>query len=287
MSVLALVTAACISISGAHITAGDLTRAVPSFAPVDPAAVLAGAPLPGTVRVFHSAELERMLAPLNPSGAMPTGDICFERPVAHLSEAAVLKAMRGAVGTTAKIELVELSHLSAPAGDIVFPRESLGSSPVALWRGFVLYDDDKKFQIWARVKIRVAVTRMIAVEALQQGKPIRASQVKLETADGTPGGLVTPSAVEKVEGYIPRRTIPAASPVWTDSLDPPWEIAKGDQVSVTVHSGLAALTFRVEAASSGRRGDAISLKNPDSGKIFHARVDGPKAASIQTDPVKQ
>lgn len=287
MSALALVAAACVSISGAHITAGDLARVVPSFAPPDPAAFVASAPPPGTVRLFHSAELERILTPLNASAGMPPGDICFERPVARLSEAAVLKAMRGAVGPTAKIELVELSHLAAPAGDIVFPRESLGSSPIALWRGFVLYDDDKKFQIWARVKVRVAVTRMIATEALQQGKPIRASQVKLETADGTPGGLVTPSAVEKVEGYIPRRTIPAASPVRTDSLDPPWEIAKGDLVSVTVHSGLAALTFHVEAATSGRRGDAISLKNPDSGRIFRARVDGPKAASIQTDPVKQ
>jgi flagella basal body P-ring formation protein FlgA len=287
MSALALVAAACVSIPGAHITAEDLARAVRSFTPLDPAAVVASAPLPGTVRVFHSAELGRMLALLNPSAGMPPGDICFERPVAHLSEAVVLKAMRGAVGTTAKIELVELSHLPAPEGEIVFPRESLGSSPIALWRGFVLYDDDKKFQIWARVKVRVPVTRMIAVEALQQGKPIRASQIILETADSAPGELATPSAIEKVEGYIPRRTIPAASPVWTDSLDPPWEIAKGDLVSVTVHSGLAALTFRVEAATSGRRGDTISLKNPDSGKIFRARVDGPKAASIQTDPVKQ
>jgi flagella basal body P-ring formation protein FlgA len=286
MSVLALVAAACVSISGARITAGDLARAVPSFTPEDPAAIVAWSPLPGTVRVFHSTELERILALPSPLAGMPS-DICFERSVTHLSEAAVLRAMRAALGAIAKIELVEVSHLPAPAGEIVFPRESLGSSPIALWRGFVLYDDDKKFQIWARVKVRVAVTRIVAIEALPQGKPIRASQVRLETVDDTPSGLVTPSAVEMVERYIPRRTIPAASPVWTDSLDPPWEVLKGDLVSVTVRSGLAALTFNVSAATSGRRGDAISLKNPDSGKTFRARVDGPKAASIQTDPVKQ
>jgi flagella basal body P-ring formation protein FlgA len=287
MSFLALVAAACVSISGAHITAGDLARAVPSFAPADPAAVVAWAPLPGTVRVFHSAELERLLVALDPSASTPPGDICFERPVARLSEAAVLKAMRDALGATAKIELVEVSHFPAPAGEIVFPRGFLGSSAMALWRGFVLYDDDKKFQIWARVKVRVTVTRIVAIEALPQGKPIRASQVRLETVDDTPNGLVTPTAIEKVESYIPRRTIPAASPVWADSLDPPWEIVKGDLVSVTVHSGLAALTFNVESATSGRLGDAISLRNPDSGRMFRARVDGPKAASIQTDPVKQ
>jgi flagella basal body P-ring formation protein FlgA len=286
MSALAIV-AACVSISGAHITAGDLGRAVPAFVPADPAAVVGWAPLPGVVRVFHSPELERLLASLDPSIAIPPRDICFQRSVAPLTEAAVLEAMRGALGTTAKIELVEMSHFSVPSGEIVFPRESLGSSPGALWRGFVRYDDSKKFPIWARVKIRVPVTRIIAIEALQPGKPIRTSQVKLETVDDTPNGHVTPTAVEKVDGYIPRRTIPVDSPVWADSIDPPWEIVKGDRVTVSVHSGLASLTFDVEATASGRRGDFISLKNPASGKLFRARVDGPKAASVQTDPVKQ
>ena len=81
--------------------------------------------------------------------------------------------------------------------------------------------------------------------------------------------------------------IPADSPVWTDSIDPPLEIAKGDLVTVGVHSGLAELTFEVQAATSGRRGEFISLKNPDSGKIFRARVDGMKTASVQTDQAQQ
>jgi flagella basal body P-ring formation protein FlgA len=288
MSVLmGFVAAACVSISGAHITAGDLARAVPAFAPVNPAAFVAWTPLPGTVRVFHSAELERLLTPLDPSAIVPHSDICFERPVAPLSESAVLEAMRTALGTGPKIELVEVSHFPGPVGEIVFPRESLGSSPVALWRGFVRYDESTKFPIWARVKIRVTIARIIAIETLQAGKPIRSAQVKLETVDDTPNGHVTALAIENVEGCIPRRTIPADSPVWTDSIDPPLEIAKGDRVTVRVHSGLAALTFEVEASTSGRRGDFISLKNPDSGKIFRARIDGPKAASVQTDSVKQ
>jgi len=287
MSALALVAAACMSISGAHITAGDFARAVPSFAPANPLAVMAPAPAPGTVRVFHPAELAQIMMQLDPVAALPSGDICFQRLLIPLSETAVLKAMRDALEARAKIELLEVSQLPAPAGEIVFPRESLGASPTALWRGFVLYGDNKKFQIWARVKVRVPVTRIVATEVLQQGKPIRASQVRLETIEDTPSGHVTPSAVENIAGYIPRRTIPAASPVWADVLDPPWEIVKGDLVSVTVHSGLAALTFNVEATTSGRRGDAISLKNPDSGRMFRARVDGPKAASIRTDPVNQ
>ena len=282
-------TAACVALSAAHITSGDLARALPGFVPADPAAVVALAPAPGVARVFHPAELERLLAPTGFSTGTPFAEICFERPVAPLSEAAVLDAMRGALGSIAKIELIEVSHFPVPAGELVFPRESLGSSSPskgALWRGFVRYDDDKKFQIWARAKIRMPVTRITAVEVLQQGKPIRSAQVKLETVEEAPSGRATPQTLEKVEGYIPRRTISADSLVWSDSIDAPMEIVKGDRVTVRVHSGLAALTFNVEATTSGRRGEAISFRNPDSGRIFRAQIDGPKEASVQAAGVK-
>jgi flagella basal body P-ring formation protein FlgA len=288
MSTLAI-AAACIALSGAHITAGDLAKALTAFVPADPAAVLSPAPAPGIARVFHPAELERLLASMSVPATAPLTDICFERFIAPLSGAAVLEAMRAALVTAATIELIEVSHFPAPDGEIVFPRGSLGlsgSSNGALWRGFVRYDDGRKFQIWARVKIRMPVTRMIAVETLQQGQPIRSAQVKLETVDDAPNRYATPQTLENVEGFIPRRTISADSPVRADSIDPPMEIVKGDRVTVRVHSGLAELTFNVEATTSGRRGEGISLKNPGSGRTFRARIDGPKEASVQTDLVK-
>ena len=291
MSVPALVAALCVSISGAHITAGDLAKAVPGFAPADPAAVVAWAPLPGATRVFRPAELKRLLAPLDPSATAPRDSICFEVPVAPLSEAAVLEAMRGALPAGSKIDIVEISRFPAPAGEIVFSMESLAPSAsvdtATLWRGFVRYGDSGKFQIWSRVRVRVPVTRVIAVETLQQGKPIRASQVKLATIEGVPNSPATPASVELVEGYIPRRSIPVNSPVLMESLDPPMEIVKGDHVTVMVHSGLSTLTLDAEATTSGRRGEGIWLKNPHSGKLFRASIDGPNTASIQVNPVKQ
>jgi flagella basal body P-ring formation protein FlgA len=169
--------------------------------------------------------------------------------------------------------------------------ESLGPlasvDAAALWRGFVRYGDGGKFQIWSRVRVRVPVTRVIAMETLQQGKPIRASQVKLAIVEDVPNSPATPATVELVQGYIPRRSIPVNSPVLTESLDPPMEIVKGDRVTVMVHSGLSTLTLDAEAMTSGRTGDAIWLKNPHSGKLFRARIDGPDTASVQVDPVKQ
>jgi len=54
-----------------------------------------------------------------------------------------------------------------------------------------------------------------------------------------------------------------------------------------VHSGLSTLTLDAEATTSGRRGEGIWLKNPHSGKLFRASIDGPNTASIQVNPVKQ
>jgi flagella basal body P-ring formation protein FlgA len=65
------------------------------------------------------------------------------------------------------------------------------------------------------------------------------------------------------------------------------EIVKGDHVTVMVHSGLSTLTLDAEATTSGRRGEGIWLKNPHSGKLFRASIDGPNTASIQVNPVKQ
>jgi flagella basal body P-ring formation protein FlgA len=285
------VAAACISISGAHITAGDLAKAVPGFAPADSSTIVAWAPLPGVVRIFRPAELQRVLTPLDPSVIVPRAGVCFQLPVAPLREVSVLEAMRGSLPPGSKIELVELSHFPAPPGEIVFARESLGPSvsleSAVLWRGLVRYGESGRFPIWARVKVRVPVTRLVAAETLPQGKPIRASQVKLVTAEDGLNGRVTPATADRAEGYIPRRPILADSPVWADSLDPPMVILKGERVTVHVHSGLSALTFEADATTSGRRGDAIWLKNPNSGKLFRARIDGPNAASVQVDSFKQ
>ena len=285
MSVAGLVAAACLSLSGAHITAGDLARAVPGFAPADPAAPIAWSPAPGLTRVFHPFEVTQILRQLDPTAVLPGQDVCFERPVAPLSEKAVLEAMRLTIGKDSPLDLLEISQFPVPEGEVVFPREALNSSSATVWHGFVRYDDNKKFSIWARVRVRVMITRLIAAETLPEGKPIQPSQVKVETIEGSliPRGVL--SAIEQIDGYVPRRTITVNSPIWTDSIDLPKEILKGDRVTVTVHSGLAVLTFAVDAVTSGRRGDLISLKNPQSGKLFRARVEGPKTALLQIGTV--
>jgi flagella basal body P-ring formation protein FlgA len=128
--------------------------------------------------------------------------------------------------------------------------------------------------------------RMIALEDLRPGVPIRPEQVSLQRVDDFPGAHATPLEIRRIAGALPRRFINANTPVWEDSIDPPNQVTKGDRVSVTVHSGLAHLTLDAEATDSARLGDLISLKNPESGKLFRARVDGPDQAFIQTPGIQ-
>jgi flagella basal body P-ring formation protein FlgA len=287
MMLLAFLAAACFPVAGPNITARDLAKALPAFTPADPGAAIAYAPTPGVIRILHPAEVRQLTTRFNYDGALPTEDICFERPVAPLSPDAVLKAMHEALGADAHIDLVEVSRFPAPPGEIVFRREDIGTPPIALWHGYVLYDGDKKFPIWARVKVSVETVRVVALEELRPGIPIKASQVTLQKTEEFPQRRATPASVAQLEGAVPRRFISANSPIYADAIEPANDITKGDRVSVTVHSGLAQLAFDAEAESSGRRGDFISFKNPESGKLFRARVEGPGKAWVETPSIKQ
>ncbi|MDQ2950049.1 MAG: flagellar basal body P-ring formation chaperone FlgA [Acidobacteriota bacterium] len=282
---LAVVSAACLAVSGPNITALEIAKAVPSFTPADPDSAVGYAPAPGVDRIMHPGELKQILTRLNFDGPVPLKDVCFERPVAVLSAAAVMEAMHRTLGE-AHIEVLEISLFPAPSGELVFPRQYLGAPPEAVWRGYVLYDGEKKFPIWTRVKVSVNTRRVIALEELKPGVPIKASQIAMEKVEEFPERRVTPSSIDQVEGSLPRRFISANSPIWTDAIEPPNDIAKGDRITVVVTSGLAKLSFDAEAQNSGRLGDFVSFKNPDSGRLFRARVEGPGKAGVETPSVK-
>jgi flagella basal body P-ring formation protein FlgA len=274
--------AACISLGGPNITAADLAKAVPTFAPANPAAVVSYAPSPGATRIYHPAELQAALERFGFEGPMPLDNVCFERSVQPLTSAVALEAMHSALGADARIEIVELSHFGVPPGDLVFSRDNLGQPPVAYWHGYVRYDGSKKFPIWARVTVTVKSTKLVALEDLKPGIPIRPTQLKLVETEAFPEKHSSPASAEDVDGCIPRHIITAGSPVWTDSYNPPNDVNRGERVVVHVHSGQAQLSFDASAESSGRRGDEIAIKNPESGRVFRARVEGPGLAFVQT-----
>jgi flagella basal body P-ring formation protein FlgA len=272
-------TPVCTSIEGDQILGSDLARAVPAFRVVPPDTRIAPAPLPGGMRVFTEPELETMGARYGLRIPVLSPAVCFRVSTAPLNRDAVLAAMRRSLNMPeARIELEDISSEPTPPGVISFPMEMLGrpASPdgPALWRGEIV-SGNRRFNIWARVRVLAPVKHLVAAEDLRQGVPVQAGQIREEKIEGFPALAKTaPVTADSLVGLLPTRTIFSGSEIKSEYLTRPLDVARGDLVHVEVRLGRARLALTARAESAGRMGDMIAVRNPESSRIFQARVEG-------------
>jgi len=277
----------CYPVQDDRILARDVTAAIPAFAGVPADFALGYAPAPGTRRVFKGAALERLA--LNQGVTLESApDVCFERAMATLEAREILEALRTAWnGSDVNMELRSWSPQIAPQGKVVFPRTGLQmpavSDPLSevVWRGYVVYGNNRRFGISARARITTSATRVVAVADLSVGETVREDQVRLETFDAFALDDRPARRLEEVVGYVPRARIRAGSTVLRNQLNRAPEITRGDVVQVEVTAGGAHLAFEGKAQSNGTTGATILVKNPSSGKDFRARVTGKGKVSVQ------
>lgn len=277
----------CYPIQDDQIYARDVAAAIPGFAGVPADFALGYAPAPGTRRVFKAAVLERLA--LNQGVSLESAsDVCFERAMATLEASQILEALRSAWnGSDVNMELRSWSPQIAPQGKVVFPRTGLqlpsASDPQAevVWRGYVMYGNNRRFGISARARITTSVTRVVAVADLSAGETVREDQVRLETFDTFALDDRPARRLEEVVGYVTRARIRAGATVLRNQLNRAPEITRGDLVQVEVTAGGARLAFEGKAESNGTTGATILVKNPSSGKDFRARVTGKGKVSVQ------
>jgi flagella basal body P-ring formation protein FlgA len=277
----------CFPVQDDRIYARDVAAAVPLFAGVPADFALGYAPAPGTRRVFKGAALERIA--LNQGVSVDSiPDVCFERAMATLEADEILEALRLAWnGPDVNMDLRSWSPKIAPQGKVVFPRTGLQlptvSDPQAevVWRGYVVYGNNRRFGISARARITTSATRVVAVADLSAGETVREDQVRLESFDTFALDDRPARRLEEVVGYVPRARIRAGATVLRSQLSRAPEVARGDIVRVEVTAGGAHLALEGRAESNGATGATILVKNPVSGKDFRARVTGKGKVSVQ------
>ncbi len=280
---LSLALAGCLAAGAGsdRILARDLVPAYPEMASLDPATPIAHAPAPGVSRVFHAADL-RMLAARFGLQVVPDHEICVVQPVAPLAAAQLLDAMRIAL-PDARIEILDYGRQPAPAGEIEFSRQGLRDASLpggSLWTGAVRYAGNRRFVIWARVRILASVRRVLALGDLKAERAIEAGQVMVQTREEFPVSGNFAGTLDQVTGKWPRQTIRAGTEIRTDQLSEPKEVARGEKVRVDVFGGAAHLEFEGIAESSGVTGEIIPVRNPDSNRRFRARVEGKGRVSV-------
>jgi len=292
MTVIALLLAvgtgpaSCLPIAGERIRAADLAVAIPEFSAAAPETVLGYAPAPGARRVIHREELAR-LAALHKIDARPASDVCFEWETRIPAREEIISAMRASIDEPeAQVDVLEVSRTPVPRGEMVFPKDSLPKAPASgpttgvIWRGYIRYGGQRRFDFWARVRITGPSSRIIVVSPIRTGEVVREDQVKTELSASfgfEPLAVRTPS---QVVGRVAKRSLQPGTTILAQYIETPKAVLKGDVVGVEVRCGGARLRLGATAEASGNVGQVIPVRNTASGKTFSARVVGPGAVLV-------
>jgi flagella basal body P-ring formation protein FlgA len=155
-----------------------------------------------------------------------------------------------------------------------------------MWMGYVRYGSNRRFTIWARVKVVEAVERVVASADLRANQAIAAAQVVGETRDEYPSSGPFAKSVDDVVGKWARVAIRSGSAIRLDQIEPPKEVMRGDAVKVEVRNGAVRMEVEAQAQGSGALHDAILVLNTTSKKQFLARVEGKGRVSVDASTAK-
>jgi flagellar basal body P-ring formation protein FlgA len=281
---------ACVAVPSGNILARDLSAAIPLFQALDPEAIIGFAPIPGTARVLSSRDV--VLTGRRYGLAFPPGEIapsvCVERIVRHLSPEQVRAALLSALDLAeVQLELLEFSNQPLPPGRLEFMRASLNIPPEnnpempVIWRGKLIYDEQRTLVVWAKVRISVEREVSIARETIPKGAVIRADQVATTRVRQFPTFELNRSLPLMTIGKVARRTLRAGQPIVAEALDDLKDVLRGETVHVQAIDGGASIRFNATAQSSGQKGQIILVHNPYSGRDFRALITGPEQVIVR------
>lgn len=270
----------CLEVDGPRILAADLARADAAFSALDPSASFGFTPAPGARRILDAAELKRLAGPAGVDLA-PPARLCVARAAEPLSRERVIEAMHASLGeSSARIEIAELSRFLVPRGTVEFPLAGLGRPAAArpdemvLWRGYVRYDERRRFPVWARVRVRVRSVRVVAARRLRAGEAADPGSLRVEDAEVFPPHEPLACSIEQVAGRVLRAAVAEGAPVALRLLAQPREVERGDRVRIVASAGAASVAAEGEAETAGARGDTVMVRNLATGKRLRARVEG-------------
>ncbi len=272
----------CVAIQHEKVLGKDLASAVPALQALAADGEFGPAPLPGNKRVFERRELARIAAE-NQIAAVPDRDVCFAWATKQLARESIRNAMQLALGPRqVQIDVLDRSLWPAPEGEIVFPLSSLtlNANGIALWRGFVRYGTARRFDIWARARISVTETRVIATQKISGGRPVAAAQIGTETYEGALTRERPYACVQDVVGFIPKFDLLPGTVLTDRLLDAPHDVERGETLAVTAQIGLARVEAECVAEDSGRAGTIIPVHNARSGRRLRVLVEGKGKAVV-------
>jgi flagella basal body P-ring formation protein FlgA len=258
-----------------QILARDLGAAVPPLALLPPDLKLGYSPVPGAQRVFRVSQLQRLATQFG-IAAKIAAPVCFAWTLHSLSTDEIAAAIHKSLpGQQADLNVIDHSRFPVPEGDISFPLQGLSgnSDKPAVWNGFVQYGDGRRFEIWARVLVTVHEKHVIAVRSIEAGESIDSAALK--SVDYTGPLRRSPALRDAGEavGQCARWTIASGTVLAKNMLVPPLDVEREQLVVVHVNNGAAHIETQGVADDGGYKGNVIRVHNPQTGRVFRARID--------------
>ncbi len=215
--------------------------------------------------------------------------VCVERATKVLDPRELNQTLAAALGIAdAHLEVLNFCNQPLPAGRLEVPLTGLNKPPAdapeapVVWRGRLVYDEDRSLAVWAKVSIAVERPVLLAAEQIAAGATIHAGQLKMVQAAQFPFSGPWLDSVSQASGKIARRRILAGQMISPAALAEPEDVHRADQVHVRVVDGQATLSLDAVAESSGSKGDVIMIRNPSTGKIFRATVEDKGLAVLRS-----
>ena len=261
--------------------------AYPEMAALDPATPVGHAPEPGVSRDFPRVRSAYAGGTFRASGGTRSG---------------ILRGAAGGASRPGSMIGSDEEHAAAgphrdpgysrqpaPPGELEFPRQGLRAGALrngALWTGSVRYAGNRRFLIWARVKVTAGVRRVVAMADLKPGQPIDPARSWSKRATNSRRPAILRSLWTRWPGSgRDWRFVPAPRSA-LDQLVDAKDVARGERVRVEVVEGAARLEFEGIAEGSGSAGETIPVRNPDTNRRFRARVEGKGRVSVGGTTVK-
>jgi flagella basal body P-ring formation protein FlgA len=139
-----------------------------------------------------------------------------------------------------------------------------------------------RFPVHAEVT-PAAIPVAVAVQPIARGAVITAADVEIQTPESEPaanGRRAAFTSVEQLIGMEARQAIAAGDVIFTDKVQAPVLVQRGELIRVVSQAGGMRVTTTARARQDGARGDLVQLESLESRETYEARVTGYREAGV-------
>lgn len=134
-------------------------------------------------------------------------------------------------------------------------------------------------KMWMMVDVTQFQTVVVAKQAIERGQLIRRSDLELKQLEGNlPNAVVT--ELEEVIGKQAERNLRIDEPLQQYMVRAPWQVHRGETVTVFVRTGSIVVRTRAIAKQNGALGELVELETLDSKERLDATVTGPGETAV-------